>query len=248
MASSGTEHLRLEHVRLAPEASSDWNDPGRECVIVILAGECQVEIGQATHSLKRANVFTEKASAVYVPAATAFTLTTESSAEVAVCFGDASPHGGVRVITSAEVECRTVGQGTYQRRVCDIVGLPVPSQHMVLGETFNEPGKWSSFPPHKHDEDRLPEEAQMEEIYLFKVDPPEGFGLQRLYSPKDGYDGAVVLRNDTIVPIPGGYHPVSAAPGCSLYYLWILWGRKRDLAPFEDPDFASVKARLEAAE
>lgn len=244
MASGATEHLELKHEVLAAGDNLRREDPSRESVIVVLSGECSVEVGSESFTLKRQSVFLDAASAVYIPANAEFSLSTSSFAEVVTCSGDASPAGTARQIGPEEVACRTVGQGAYERRVCDIVGLNIPAQHLVLGETFNEPGKWSSFPPHKHDEDRLPEEAKMEEVYFFKIDPPEGFGLQRLYSPKDGYDRATVIKDNTIVAIPEGYHPVSAAPGCNVYYLWALWGEKRELAPFDDPEFEPVKARL----
>ncbi len=248
MGSVSTAHLELERVALDSGERVDRDEPGRESVVVILSGRCSVVVGTDVHELSRESVFAEKASAVYVPAGRTFSIEASTSAEIVVCCGEAAVSGEPMRIDGESVACRSVGRAAYQRRVCDIVGLDVPAQHLVLGETYNEPGKWSSFPPHKHDEDRLPVEAAMEEIYLFKVDPVEGFGLQRLYSPKDGYDRAVVLRDNAMVTIPEGYHPVGAAPGCSLYYLWVLWGERRELAPFDDPGFESVKARLAAEE
>ena len=35
------------------------------------------------------------------------------------------------------------------------------------------------------------------------------------------------VRHGTVVGIPGGYHPVCAAPGTHLYYLWALAGAER---------------------
>jgi 5-deoxy-glucuronate isomerase len=43
------------------------------------------------------------------------------------------------------------------------------------------------------------------------------------------------LRHGAIVGIPRGYHPVCAAPGYRLYYLWALVGSGRQLAMYEDP-------------
>ena len=106
------------------------------------------------------------------------------------------------------------------------------AQHLIVGETFNEPGQWSSFPPHKHD--GADGEPELEEVYYFRFDDPNGFGFQGLYEA-NGEEHAVFLRHGTIVGIPRGYHPVCAAPGYRLYYLWALVGRDRQLAMYEDP-------------
>jgi 5-deoxy-glucuronate isomerase len=108
----------------------------------------------------------------------------------------------------------------------------VPSRHLLVGETFNEPGQWSSFPPHKHDGDDG--EPALEEVYYYRFDRPDGFGFQGLYEA-NGYAEAVFLKHGSIVGIPRGYHPVCAAPGYRLYYLWALVGEPRQLAMHEDP-------------
>ena len=44
-----------------------------------------------------------------------------------------------------------------------------------------------------------------------------------------------VVRDGDVVVLPYGYHPVAAAPGYSLYYLWAMVGAERRLALYEDP-------------
>jgi len=239
-----TEHIRVESVSLSAGESVSRVSEGAESVIVLLSGVCTLSAGGTEATMSREGVFGAPAFAVYVPAAVEIVIAATEDTELAWCAGMARPGGEVVVIAPEDVKCRTVGRDTYERTVCDIVGLDVPAQHLVVGETFNQPGKWSSYPPHRHDEDRLPDEADMEEVYLFKVDPPQGFGMQRLYSPEADFDRAVVIKDGSVVEIPEGYHPVCAAPGCDLYYLWVLWGEQRILAPFDDPDFGPVKERL----
>jgi 5-deoxy-glucuronate isomerase len=118
------------------------------------------------------------------------------------------------------------GQPGWQRAVHDIIDERVPAHTMLVGETFNEPGQWSSFPPHKHD--------NLEELYYHRFDKPDGFGFQGAYDAT-GEPEATLLRHGTVVAIPGGYHPVCAAPGYRLYYLWVLVGQPRRLAMEEDP-------------
>jgi len=244
MSSGSTAHITFELVRVAAGGRLERVEAEYEAVLVIVSGSCAVEAGGARTEMSRADVFTEAATAVYVPAGVSVVVEAHADTAIAWCLGVAEPGGEVVVIHPDQVACRTVGRDTYERRVCDIVGPDVPAKHLVVGETFNLPGKWSSYPPHRHDEDRLPEEADMEEIYYFRVDPPQGFGMQRLYSPEADFDRAVVLRDGDVVEIPEGYHPVAAAPGCDLYYLWVLWGEQRVLTPFDDPEFGPVKERL----
>ena len=244
MANGQTDHIRFERILLAAGIKFERQEPNYEGVIVILSGSCVFEAEDVCTVLKRSSVFTEPAMAVYTPAGAAFTVQATVETELALCLGQASPGGRVTVIGADDLFCRSIGRDTYERTVCDVVGLNVSARHLVVGETFNAPGGWSSYPPHRHDEDRLPEEANMEEVYFFRVDPPVGFGMQRLYSPDAGFDRAVVIRDGEVVAIPEGFHPVCAAPGCSLYYLWILWGEQRVLAPFDDPAFGPVKERL----
>ena len=111
----------------------------------------------------------------------------------------------------------------------------MPAQRLLVGETFNAPGEWSSFPPHKHD--GHDGEPALEEVYYFRFDRPDGFGFQGLYEHA-GSEEAVFLRHGAVVGIPRGYHPVCAAPGYRLYYFWALAprpGTPRALALHEDP-------------
>jgi 5-deoxy-glucuronate isomerase len=102
----------------------------------------------------------------------------------------------------------------------------------MVGETFNPPGHWSSFPPHKHD--GRDGEPTLEEVYYYRVDPPQGFGQQMLYTT-DGECVTHAVRDGDTVLLPYGYHPVSSPPGYRLYYLWGMAGEQRKLALHEDP-------------
>ena len=104
-----------------------------------------------------------------------------------------------------------------------------------MGETVNPPGNWSGTPPHKHEVNDLPEESLHEELYYFKTDKPQGWGIQRTYSPSRGLNKLINLENNTITVMPYGYHQIVAGPGYTLYYLFFLAGKGNDLCPYEDP-------------
>ena len=121
-------------------------------------------------------------------------------------------------------------------------------------EVYTPGGNWSSYPPHKHDVHKVgPDgsllQADLDEIYYYKIDRPEGYALQRVYTDADsplhraGYpiDAAVIARDNDVVLIPEGYHPVSSPVGYTAYYLNILAGSAQSLAASDDPQYAWVK-------
>ena len=159
--------------------------------------------------------------------------TAESELLVATSrFGDVEAHGEAMLIDPTLVTVQVRGRDAWEREVHDVAVDQVPARHLMVGETFNIAGGWSSFPPHKHD--GTDGEPVLEEVYYYRFDRPGGFGLQGLYDT-DGDARAVFLRHGSIVGIPRGYHPVCAAPGYRLYYLWVLAGAHRQLAVHEDP-------------
>jgi 5-deoxy-glucuronate isomerase len=234
------ERLELEVFTLAAEATRACAPPaGQEGVVVLLAGAVTFDGAPAT----RASVFDARATAVHLPPGTSTRVTATAGAEIAFVTtrGERLAAGGRPfVVEPGDVVVHDRGRPGWQRDVHDVVDDRVPAQRLLVGETFNAPGQWSSFPPHKHD-GRNGEPA-LEEVYYFRFDRPEGFGFQGLYDAR-GDERAVFLRHGTIVGIPRGYHPVAAAPGCRLYYLWALAGDPRHLAMYEDPAYQELTAR-----
>jgi 5-deoxy-glucuronate isomerase len=119
------------------------------------------------------------------------------------------------------------------------VGQPdLPAARLIVGETYTPSGNWSTYPPHRHEKDDLPREAYHEELYFFKVSPADGFGLTRYYN--DEIDTGYVVRDNTILMAPKGYHTVVSAPGYTTYYLWALAGNHRVQATADDPALSWV--------
>ena len=114
----------------------------------------------------------------------------------------------------------------------------MPAARLIVGETYTPSGNWSTYPPHKHEADDLPREAYHEEMYFFKVNPGDGFGLTRFYN--DEVDTGYIVRDNTILMMPNGYHTVVSAPGYTTYYLWFLAGNHRTQAVIEDANVGWV--------
>ena len=225
----------------------------KEQVLSILSGVASMDIGgKAFDSVSydamgaRADVFSGRPTMIYVPRGAAYEIRAESPELDVAAFSAPSRRDTKPVLVRPEdvIESHP-GAGNWQRRVYTGVGPNVDADRLLVGETFNQPGCWSSFPPHKHDEDRPPHEAWYEEVYFFLLKPKQGFGIQRVYTaPKarTPLDECFVLRDGDTVAFPAGYHPVAAAPGYQLYYFWGLAGEQRQYAAWsDDPDHAWIR-------
>jgi len=232
-----TDFIEFGLLRLRDGEEYRWGPEGKEAALVVLGGRCTVYAGvEAYEGIgERQDVFSGEAHAVFVPPGHRVRVVGLGDVEVAVCKAPSDREGPPRLIFPGEVRVRSVGKLNWRRDVKEIVGPQVSAQHLLVGETVNPPGNWSSSPPHRHDFDRPPEEADMEEVYFFKVKPRQGFGIQRIYTEDRDVDEVYVVEDGDTVVIPRGYHPVVAGPGYRLCYLWVLAGRERILLPYDDP-------------
>ncbi len=226
--------LQLDRVLLGAGEQLRLAAPPSDERIVVLVGGDLVWNGVAA---SRTSPFRERAHAAYLPPDAELEVQATSAAELLVAtsrFGDVAPGADVVLVDPAGVTVQTRGRDAWEREVHDVAVDQVPACHLMIGETFNIAGGWSSFPPHKHD--GADGEPELEEAYHFRFDPPEGFGFQAI--ERAGDPQAFVIRDGDTVGIPGGYHPVCAAPGYRLYYCWVLSGPVRRLEMIEDPRYS----------
>lgn len=241
--------LRFGLITLQPGQSVTENTGDAEAVFVLLQGTVDVTVkGEAFACLTRRGVFLDKATAVYAPAGADYEVKNSGSnlVEVAVCKTPAPADGDFQpfVVSPEEIYSRKVGQDNWQREVHDIVVKNAEGRvhRIIVGETFNPPGNWSSYPPHKHDEYKPGEEACMEEVYHYRIDPDQGFGLQHRYAADGTVDETYAVRNRDTFLVPNAYHPVCAAAGYQLYYLWTMAGETdRIMIPNDDPTHAWIR-------
>jgi len=244
LPSAGLEHLRMALARVQAGDAVTLATGADEALVIVLDAPhgARIEAAGETFELPvRTSVFRDEPSAVYAPPGT--TLALHGPLLAAVFRSPATAQAdaiGAYAIRPEEVETVQRGSGNFTRRVRDILPATRPGTRLLAGETINPPGNWSSSPPHKHDRDAPPDEAELEEIYLFRVEPGQGFGLQLSYATDPPADRAIVVRDLDAVAIPAGYHPVVAGPGYGLYYLWCLAGQGRELQWYPDPAHAWV--------
>ena len=229
----GARELTTWRLRLKRGTEQRYAASGEETILVVQSGGGSVSVSGETFAVSRKDVFEERACAVYVPPGEAVTVSAGSDLEAILVSTPAETGGAPAVVSGDAVRVNARGRDIYAREVHDIFVTDGHAQRLMVGETFNPPGHWSSFPPHKHD--GRDGEPVLEEIYYFRIAPPQGFGQQMLYT-SDGECVAHVVRDGDAVLLPYGYHPVSSPPGYRLYYLWAMAGAERRLALHEDPD------------
>ena len=237
--------IRIAVLRLGPGEAYTGETGMWESALVLQegTGTIAVEAHGIAHRCSRQNVFAGPSSTVFVAPEQRWEVRAEgnSTLELIICSTPGKAGMNSQVITADQLKLRKVGKGNWYRTIYDIIDAPFPANTMVLGETYNPPGFWSSAPPHKHEVDDPPHESEHEEAYLFRLKPAGGFGMQRVYTDDGSLNESYTVEDGDVVAIPRGYHPVVAGPGYQLYYLWILAGNQRVLAPRDDPNHAWLK-------
>jgi 5-deoxy-glucuronate isomerase len=228
----GSKELTAWRLHLRAGAQDEYVAPGEETIIVLQDGRGVFEAAGRTWNVSRSGVFTDRATALYLPPNTPLRVTATTDLEAVLVSAETAEGAEPVLVRSDDVRVNARGRGNYAREVHDIFVTDPHARRLMVGETFNPPGNWSSYPPHKHDGKNG--EPVLEEIYYYRVDPPQGFGHQMQYSA-DGECVTHVVRDGDAVLLPYGYHPVSAPPGYRLYYLWAIAGVERRLALYEDP-------------
>jgi 5-deoxy-glucuronate isomerase len=241
--STGFEYLTMRVRRLVAGEKFSSETGSTELGIVILGGRCSVEstAGSWLNLGSRAHVFDGMPTAVYLPIETGFTIVADTDCDIALCFSRAEEKFPARLVTPDEVEVEIRGGANATRQINHILKPEFAAQRLLLVEVYTPSGNWSSYPPHKHDVHSPPEEVDLEELYYYKVDAPEGYAIQRVYTADGRIDETLTVRDGELVLIPEGYHPVVAAHGYNVYYLNALAGSARSMAASDDPDYAWVR-------
>ena len=237
---AGWTHVGFRALRLEPGETEALSTGTRELCLVVLTGTVDVTVdGAIFESLGTRDSVFEPVSpaAVYVPSGKQVVIRARRRAEVALC----SAPGGerpreLRVLDPATMRRSTRGKGSNTRHICDILPHDDPSAaHLLVVEVLTPAGHSSSYPPHKHDAETPPSETQLEETYYHRLNPPQGFAFQRVYTDDRSLDEACAVEDHDVVMVPRGYHPVVAPHGYDLYYLNVMAGPNRFWVFRNDP-------------
>ena len=243
-ATAGWEYLSFQVRRVVPGAPWSGNTGEQEAALVLLGGRITLRAGDETWPMgERRTPFDGLPWSAYLPPRTAFTIEATEPADVAWSQAPAEGRYPARLIRPADVRVEDRGAGSTARTVRHMLPPEFPAERLIVVEVFTPEGHWSSYPPHKHDVENLPHENLLEETYYYRIDPPQGFALQRIYTRDGRWDVAVVAEDGDLVLVPEGYHPVSAAAGYTCYYLNAQAGPSRAWLTQDDPRHTWVKSR-----
>lgn len=229
-ASAGWTYVGFKALRLAAGDEEAFDTGARECCITVLAGAVDVQVGAQRFSAigNRATVFEDRApAAVYVPPGQSVRLVAAGPAEVALSTAPAEGRFATRVIAPAQMARSQRGQGSNTRYVCDILPQTDAAESLLVVEVVTPAAHSSSYPPHKHDSDNVPQESSLEETYYHRIDPPQGFAFQRVYTDDRALDESMAVCDRDLVMVPRGYHPVVMPHGYRGYYLNVMAGPRR---------------------
>jgi 5-deoxy-glucuronate isomerase len=253
---AGWEYVHFEARRIARGGTWGRETGSCEAALVVFGGKLSVESNRGAwrHVGKRRNVFEGLPYALYLPRQTVFSLIAETDCEFGFAWVPAEEDHPARLITPDDVTVEIRGGDNATRQINGIIPPGFDCRRLVIVEVYTPSGGWSSYPPHKHDVHKIDRdgrviEADLEEIYFYKIDRQEGYAYQRIYTDPESplhmaghpIDALVLARNNDVVLVPEGYHPVVSAPGYTTYYLNVLAGSAQSLANSDDPRYAWVK-------
>ncbi len=245
---AGWVHLNME-ARVLKNGDTWTGFTGQnEYIFVLMGGNFSAETSEGNWQTTngRQNVFSGLPHGLYLSANTTFTITATSDLlDLACCWCETDKKFPAQFITPEDVvkmEIEFRGGDNASRQINRI--LPPGSQcdKLVCVEVYTPSGNWSSFPAHKHDTRKIDPlfgkllEAELEEIYFFKIDKPQGFALQKVYTDDRSLDEIAEPHTNDVVLVPRGYHPVIAGHGYNVYYLNFLAGSDQSLMASDDPD------------
>lgn len=243
--SAGWTYVGLTIEQIAPGGEWSYSAELDEICIVPLRGSARISSDQGDWIVSRpGTMFDGKPTCLYLPVGSSFTASTENGAELAITAARASKAYPPKLIEPDDIDIEIRGDGNAARQISHIVKPEFPADKLLVVEVFTPSGNWSSFPPHKHDVSRMPEEAILEEIYYYRIHPDDGFALQRLYFADGSFDHAWTIHDGDLLLVPQGYHAFAVAHGYTGYYLNILAGpdNVRTMQPADDPRYAWVRS------
>ena len=237
---AGWEYVGFQCIKLAEGETYSGNSEDKEVCIVLVGGKANVDAGdqQFDNIGERMSPFDGiPPYAVYLPPKTEYTITATTELEVGVCSSEqAKGEFPIRLITPSDCVVMDRGEGSNLRRIHNIMMGETTAERLLITEVFTPSGNWSSYPPHKHDVDNLPEESYLEETYYHRLNPPQGFAFQRVYTSDRSLDESMAVSDGDCVLVPKGYHPVGVPHGYDSYYLNTMAGPSREWVFYNDPE------------
>ncbi|MEI8633798.1 5-deoxy-glucuronate isomerase [Vibrio sp. PP-XX7] len=155
------------------------------------------------------------------------TIVANTDLELAVCEAPGKGNYPTRLITPDQIDAEHRGQGRNQRYVHNILPDDKEADSLWSSKSIPKRAVPSSYPSHKHDQDAEPHETYLEETYYHRLNPAQGFCMQRVYTDDRELDESMAVYDKDVVMVPKGYHPVATIAGYNSYYLNVMAGPTR---------------------
>lgn len=238
------EYLSFEARQMKSDTVWKHSTEYNEMVIVLLSGNFKVISNRGEWETKngRKDVFSGVAHTLYLPPNSTFELTANSEVlDIAYGWCKSEEHFPAKFVTPEETQVVIFGGDNATRQFNDLVPPGFGCSKIVSREVYTPSGNWSSFPAHKHDERILDNQGNVlepiqEETYFYKFQKAEAYAIQQVYTKDRSLDEILRAKDNDVVLIPKGFHPVVAAHGFHCYYLNFLAGTDQCLANTTDPD------------
>ena len=230
-ASAGWRYVGFSLYRLRPGESAAEATGASEAILVMVEGKASLRaVGQDWGVLgERMDVFEKTPPhSLYVPNGADWTATAVVDCVLAVCSAPGRGGHPARRIGPDGIALTERGKGTNTRHINNIaMETEDYADSLLVTEVFTPAGHWSSYPSHRHDEDDFPRITYLEETYYHRLNPRDGFGIQRVYTDDGRLDETMAVSDGDVTLVPRGHHPCGAPYGFEMYYLNVMAGPLR---------------------
>ena len=235
----------LYHLRQGEAAAEATGE--NEVILVMVEGKAAIRAaGQDWGELgDRMDVFEKTPPhCLYVPNGQQWQAEAVTDCVIAVC--SAPGHGGhqARRIGPDGITLTERGKGTNTRHINNIAMENEDyCDSLLVTEVFTPAGHWSSYPSHRHDEDDFPRITYLEETYYHRLNPSNGWAMQRVYTDDGSLDETMSVKDGDVVCVPRGHHPCGAPYGFEMYYLNVMAGPRRNWRFIPAPEVEWIMER-----
>lgn len=242
-ASAGWGYVGFGLYRLMEGETVAEPTGAREVMLVLVEGKAQMGAGETDFGVlgDRMDVFEKTPPhCLYVPNGSDWSATARTDCTLAVCSAPGNGGHRARRIGPDGIALTQRGQGANTRFINNIaMEAEDTCDSLLVTEVFTPQGNWSSYPPHRHDEDDFPRMTYLEETYYHRLNPAQGYGIQRVFTEDGSLDEVMAVQNHDVVLVPKGHHPCGVPYGYEMYYLNVMAGpiRKWRFANHPDHDW-----------
>ncbi len=250
-ANAGWGYVGFGLYRLQPGETAAEQTGDTEVILVLVEGKARIEAsGQDFGECgERMSPFEGTAPhCVYVPNGSDWSATATAACTLAICTAPGNGGYAAQKIGPDGIDRVTRGVGTNTRYIHPIAMEERDvADSLLVTEVFTPAGNWSSYPPHRHDEDDYPNMTYLEETYYHRLNPAQGFGFQRVFTEDGSLDETLAVNDGDVVLVPKGHHPCGAPHGYEMYYLNVMAGPIRKWRFKNHPDHDWIARRDSAA-